>query len=207
MSENAIPYSRSELRPLLRCMVVAAIVAAICFLVAPIPTAQNSMDSIMPFMLRLVPSVATISSETLNPLPSEIVLAVQWLFAPAYLYIWFYSLPPWSRRMSATISNTSKALTDSRRFIGVPIGILFFGSWLLGDANLIAFPTFYNGNYVYPPSHAVPQLKLIYESRVALVIYAWLGPLTEAAIIWMFSVLVLNAKTYLAQQRHDKITN
>ena len=207
MSENAVPYSRSESRPLLRCMVVAAIVAGICFLIAPIPTVQNSMDSIMPFMLRLVPSAATISSETLNPLASEIVLAIQWLFAPAYLCIWFYCLPPWSRRMSVTISNASRTLTDSKRFIGVPIGILFFGAWLLGDANLIAFPTFYNGKYVYPLSHAVPQLKLIYESRVALVIYAWLGPLTEASIIWMFSVLVMNAKTYLAQQRRDNITN
>jgi len=109
--------------------------------------------------------------------------------------------------MSVTISNTSRTLTDSKRFIGFPIGILFFGAWLLGDANVIGFPTFYNGKYVYPLSHAVPQLKLIYESRVAMIIYAWLGPLVEASIIWMFSMLVVNAKTYLMQQRQDEIKN
>lgn len=205
MSEKAVPYSRSDLHPLLRCMVIAAIVAGICFVTGPIPKVQNNMDGILHFIPRLVPTVAAISRETSNPMASEIVLAIQWLFAPAYLFIWFHSLPPWSRRMRVTITNVSGTLTDSRRFIGVPFGILFLGAWLLGDANRIAFPTFYNGKYVYPPSHAVPQFRVIYESRVALVIYAWLGPFIEATIIWMFSMLVVNAKTYLVQQKQEEI--
>jgi hypothetical protein len=75
-----------------------------------------------------------------DPTASEIILAVQWLFAPAY------------------------------------------------------------GKYVYPLSGAVPQLKLVYVSRVALAIYAWIGPIAETTVLWMFLLLVLNAKTYLQPQ-------
>ena len=108
--------------------------------------------------------------------------------------------------MRRTVAIPSQSLTETKRPIGLALGLLFFGAWLLGDFQIISFPTFYNGQYVYPLSEAVPQLKLIYVSRVALTIYAWVGPVAEASIIWMVFVLVLNAKTYLFSQRLDKVT-
>jgi hypothetical protein len=203
---GANPYSKNELRPLVRCFMVSAAAASVCFFIAPTAVAKNILVSILPFIGRFVPSIATISSEMLDPKASEIILAVQWLFAPIYLFIWFCFYPPWSSRMRRTVAITSQTLTETKRTIGLVIGVLFFGSWLLGDFQFISFPTFYNGKYVYPLSEAVPQLKLIYVSRVALTIYAWVGPVAEASIIWMFFVLVLNAKIYVLPQRRDEVT-
>jgi len=195
-----LPYSATELRPLVCCILVAAVTAAICVLFGPTSIDKTGLVSILRPMDRLVPSIATISSATTDPTASEIILAVQWLFAPAYGFIWFYFYPPWSSRMRLTVANTSRTLSDAKRPIGLVIGILFFGVWILGDLGLIAFPTFYNGKFVYPLGEAVPQLKLIYASRIALAVYAWFGPIVETTIIWMFSLLTLNAKTYFLPQ-------
>lgn len=195
------PYSRSELRPILRCLAAAAAVAAICCLVVPSSAVKTALVQIIPSLRRLVPSVANISREMLDPEESEIILIVQWWFAPIYLFIWFYFYPPWSLRMRRTVAIACQTLSEVKRTIGLTIGILFLGAWLLGDFQIIDFPTFYNAKYVYPLTEAVPQLKLIYISRVALTIYAWVGPIVEASIVWMFFVLVLNAKTYLSPQR------
>jgi hypothetical protein len=99
--------------------------------------------------------------------------------------------------MKLTVSKTSIAMSDAKRPIGLVAGILLFGVWILGDLRLISFPTFYNGRLVYPLSEAVPQLTVIYVSRIALVVYAWIGPIAETTVIWMFLLLTLNAKTYL----------
>ena len=74
--------------------------------------------------------------------------------------------------------------------------IVFLGAWVLGDLGVINFPTFYNGKYAYPIDQAVPQVKLIYGSPVALAIYAWLGPICEVAILSMLSMSVIHAKVY-----------
>ncbi len=195
------PYSKSDLRPILRAFLLAAAAAAICFFIAPTSQVKSALVPIVPSLLRLVPSVATISSEMSDPEASEITLLVQWFFVPIYLFIWFYFYPPWSLRMRRTVAITSQTLTERKRTLGLAIGIIFFGAWLLGDFGIIAFPTFYNARYVYPLNEGVPQLKLIYISRTALTIYAWVGPIAEASIAWMFFVLVLNAKTYLSVQK------
>jgi hypothetical protein len=196
MKEMAIPYSKSDLRPLLRCMVLAAAVAAISFFIGPYSVVKNWFGYPLPLMLRLVPSIAAISSSTPDPLASEITLAIQWLFAPAYTYLWFYLLPPWSRRMAQTVSNAKRKFSRTRRILSMSIGVLFFSSWLLGDLGIIDFPTFYNGKYVYPLAGAVPQLRLIYTSPTVLAIYAWFGPFAEACIIWMLFAVIMNARLY-----------
>lgn len=42
--------------------------------------------------------------------------------------------------------------------------------------------TLFNGKLVYPPSEAIPQVKLIYGSCAVLALYAWLSPLVEAFV-------------------------
>ncbi len=175
---------------------LALAVGVICYLIDPIPVVKNWLSYPTGLVLRLVPSVAMISSATADPAASEITLAIQWLFAPAYTYLWFYLLPPWSRRMAQTASNASRKFSRTRRILSMAIGVIFFASWFLGNLGLIDFPTFYNAKYVYPLARAVPQLKLIYASPGNLAIYAWFGPLAEASIIWMFFAVIFNAKRY-----------
>ena len=135
-----IPYSKSELRPLLRCMMLAATVAAISSFIGPISVVKNWLSYPLSLVLRLVPSIAAISSGTPDPSASEITLAIQWLFAPAYAFLWFYLLPPWSQRMVQTVSNARRKFSRTRRILSMSVGVLFFGSWLLGDSGIIDFP-------------------------------------------------------------------
>jgi hypothetical protein len=203
MKEMAIPYSKSELRPLSVCMMLAAALAVISSFIGPISVVDNLLSYSLPVMLRLVPSIAPISSGTSDPSASELTLAVQWLFAPAYTCLWFYLFPPWSRRMAQTIFNARRKFSLTRRILSMSIGVLFLGSWLLGDLGIIDFPTFYNGKYVYPLANAAPQLKLIYASPTVLAIYAWFGPFAEAIIIWMFIQVIVNAKLYVLPPQSD----
>jgi hypothetical protein len=199
--ESINPYSRGELRALIACMMAAAAVAVISLMVCSLSFVQYGLTGILRAVMRLVPSVATISNATADPGASEVILAIQWPFLLLYLFLWFHFFPPWSRRMRQTISNSRQRFSIERRVISIAIGALFLGAWLLGDFNLIDFPTFFNGKYVSPIAGAVPQLKLIYASRVALSLYAWVGPIVESTILWMFLVIVLNAKIYLTHSR------
>jgi hypothetical protein len=200
MREVVIPYSRRELRPVFICLIMAGIVAVITSSIVLTSAVGYWLSRVLPLMVRLVPSIATISGGTANPMISAIILAIQWLFAPVYVFLWFYLFPPWSRRMAQTISNAREKLPSGRRVVGMSIGIIFFSAWLLGDFGVIDFPTFYNGKYVYPLAGAVPQLKLVYGSSTLLAIYAWFGPFAEALILWMFFVTTLNANRYYASR-------
>jgi hypothetical protein len=196
MPETYEPYPKSAIKPLLRCVTAAAFVAILSVHFSTMPAVQNSVLRVLPTIVRLVPSAASISSETMNWEASEIVLLTQWLFAPVYLFAWFYTAPPWTPRMRYTVLLTARTLTPTKRFIVLPNAIIFLVAWVLGDLGVIDFPTLYNGKYAYPLDHAVPQVRLIYGSPFALSIYAWLGPLCEVTVLWMLSMLVINAKTY-----------
>ena len=198
MAEAYEPYPKSATKPLLYCMAGSAFVAILSIHLSALPAVQSAALRVLPTMVRLVPSVASISNETMNWEASEIVLLTQWSFAPIYLFVWFYTAPPWTRRMRYTVFLTARTLTPAKRHIVFPLGIVFLGAWVLGDLGVIDFPTFFNGKYAYPLDHAVPQVKLIYGSPVALAIYAWLGPLCEVGVLWMLSMSVINAKTYLS---------
>jgi hypothetical protein len=198
MAEVYEPYGKSVVRPLLVCMAAAALVAIFADSIASLAMVQKNAVRILPSLVRFVPSVAQIASETANNEASEIILLAQWLFAPVYAFVWFYTAPPWTPRMRYTVRLTNRTIPSSKRVVAWPIGILFLGAWALGDLGVISFPTFYNGKYAYPLDHAVPQVKVIYGSPFALAVYAWLGPICEVCVFWMLAMLIVNAKTYLS---------
>ena len=200
MAKEIKPYPTERLRPLLVCIIVAAVLAVLSTYIAALSHVHKIFARILPSLVRLVPSVTAISSETADPEASEIVLLGQWSFAPLYVVLWFYCLAPWSPHMRQLALLRTKTFTPIQRKVVMPIGILFSGAWILGNLGLIGFPTFYNGKYAYPLAHAVPQLRIIYTSRIAFAIYAWLGPLAEAWIVWTLCVVALNVKTYFSPQ-------
>jgi uncharacterized oligopeptide transporter (OPT) family protein len=91
--EQSQPYSTSELRPLVRCFLAAAVVAMLSGLVFSRSADIAGFESASLLVERLVPSIATISKATTNPAANAMILAMQWLFAPAYLFIWFHFYP------------------------------------------------------------------------------------------------------------------
>jgi len=190
-------YTKRAVRPILRCMLASGTLALLCLFIAQLEIIQRGLLVVLPVAVKLVPSVAAIASATAAPIRTEITLATQWLFAPVYVFFWFYCFPPWSVRMRLMLAGKAKALTPPKRAATLIYSILFLGAWLLGDLGLIGFPTFYNGKYLYPPSATAPQLLLITHSPISLTIYAWLGPIGEASILWAFCTLLLNAKMCL----------
>jgi len=120
----------------------------------------------------------------------------QWLFTPAYVIAIFYCFAPWSPFMRDFAVRKSLAFSSTHRTLIMPAGVLVSCAWFLGDLGLIQFPTLYNGKFVYPLSHVAPQLRLIYTSRIAFAIYAWLGPIVEVGLFWMLCTVVINARTY-----------
>lgn len=198
MAAVYVPYTKSAVKPLLHCMFGAAVVAILSVYSLDIPAVRNIVLHFVPSMVRVVPSVGSIASETKSPEVSETILLAQWLFAPLYLFVWFYSAPPWTRRMRSTVLLGTRSFAPAKRYMALLVGSVFLGAWLLGDLGLIDFPTFYNGKFACPLDQAAPQVKVIYGSPVALAVYAWLGPICEVTVVWMLSMLVVNAKTYAA---------
>jgi len=170
MAEAYEPYPKDVMTPLVVSVTAAAVVAIFSVYFSTVPVIQVSVVRALPMMVHLVPSVPSISSETRNMEASEIVLLTQWLFAPVYAFVWFYTAPPWAPRMRYTILLKARTFTPAKRSIGMPLGTLVLAAWLLGDFGIIGFPTFYNGKFAYPLDHAVPQIKLIYGSPIALAI-------------------------------------
>ncbi len=88
--------------------------------------------------------------------------------------------------------------------IGFLAGYGFLCLWLLGDFSILEIPTLFNGGYAYPPSEAVPQIRVIYASPFALAIYAWLCPLVEVVVLWAFMFLTFNFGAYMSSPDETK---
>lgn len=203
MPDSSGPFPKSAMRPLTICALAAALVAFLSIYLASVPGVQSLLVRILPSMVRLVPSVASIASETANSESSEIILLTQWCFAPIYCLVWFHCAPPWTRRTRDAALVRARTLSRAKRQIVMPVGMLVLVFWLLGDFGIIGFPILYNGKYAYPLDTAVPQVKLIYGSPVALAIYAWIGPLVEVGVVWMLLMCAINLKAYMLPSRSD----
>jgi hypothetical protein len=191
----------SPLRPLLFWLAMAGIVGFLSVLLSSFPVGTHKLALVFERALFLVPSVGRISGSMADPEAGQVILFSQWLFGPLYLFLWFYCLPPWGSLMRASAQTTSRTLTNAKRWILLPVGLLVLCAWILGDLGVISFPTLYNGDFVHPISGGVTQLRYIYTSPTMLALYAWFSPLAEATVIWMLSHLAINAKAFLFPDR------
>jgi hypothetical protein len=191
----------SPLRPLLLSFAMAGIVGFLSVILSTFPVATHDVARALRRALFLVPSVGRLSGSMTDPEAGEVILSTQWLFAPIYIFFWFYCLPPWGPLMRASAQTKGRTLTDAQRWILLPLGFLVLCAWILGDIGVIGFPTLYNGKIVYPVEGGVMQLKYIYTSPIALALYAWFGPICEATVLWMLSHLVINARAFFSPER------
>ena len=195
-NQETKPYTTRALRPMLRCLLAAGILAALSPFVAQVPVIQRGLLDLVLVVGKFVPSIAATSRATTEPIGNEITMAIQWPFYPVYVLLWFYCFPPWSHRLKRAILQRSLTLNPARRYFIVPLGILVLGLWLAGDCGLLEFPTLYNGRFL-PPYETAPQLSSISKSRIAMTIYAWFAPFAEATLLWMFFSFTINARIYL----------
>jgi hypothetical protein len=144
----------------------------------------------------VVPSIGEISRQTSNPEASLAVLSIQWISFPIYLAALFWTWPPWSATMRSAIRSKSRNYTSAQR-AGFVFVYLFICMWLLGYFSRLGLPNFLNGRLVLPREDAVAQLRGVYRSPAVLCLYAWLSPLIEACVIWLFTVFTSNFRLYL----------
>ena len=187
--------STSGMRMLRMAMGIAAVVAIFTMAFGRSLFVSKWLIALAP-IARLIPNIAAVAAKTADPTASEITVLLQWLFAPIYIGLFFYFVSPWSRhRRGIALGGYSRQSLGHRHFTFV-FGILLSGAWLLGDVGLIPFPTFFNGGFIL--ASGMPQLRLISQSSILFALYAWSGPIVEAVILWMFFVLIFNAKIFLA---------
>lgn len=193
------------MRPLL---LSYAIAGASAIWLAQLPASSHIwgvFDGITDVVSRLVPNDMLIARSTSNPRVSAPILAIQWLFTPIYLYYWFGRFGPWTSRMRRAVAERSRTLKSSQRYVLLPLAILAFGLWILGDVGLVNFPTLYNGKYVYPMGTAISQFLPIYQMQTALAIYAWLCPIMEVCVAWAFLLFLFNLRTYLTPSHSSDV--
>lgn len=191
----------SPLRPLLLSFAMAGIVGFLSVILSTFPVATHDVALVLQRALFLVPSVGRLSGSMTDPEAGQVILLTQWLFAPIYIFLWFYCLPPWGPLMRASAQTKGQTLTNAQRWFVLPLGVLVLCAWISGDLGVIGFPTLYNGKFVYPVEGGVMQLKYIYTSPIALALYAWFGPIGEATVLWMLSHLVINARAFFSPKR------
>lgn len=163
---------------------------------ARVPSLARAMVA---FVTYLVPSVARISSETSNPMVSEVILSIQWLFFPIYIVNLFYFRPPWAAWVKAETKRSNEAAKKRiNPLITVVLALLCLLS-ILGSCGVVDFPSFYNGGYIYPREDGqFWAFRAVYESNAVLALYAWVGPLLDAFVIFIFATIIFQFRGIFA---------
>ena len=161
------------------------------------PTWATSSASVVSWV---APGVSGIAQYSSNPAKVSIVIALQWLFLIWYLAVWFYRFAPWQARIRDATRKKAASLRAGQRGLFV-IGYCVLFAYVLGDVQLIGFPTLLNGRFAASPDAAALVLRPIYRSSVALLIYAWASPFLEATILWMFANFTFNVSSYLGVRK------
>jgi len=180
---------------LYRVVVIAAVVDVLTMSFGRTAVASRWLAALLP-VARLIPNIKAIAAKTTDPVASELTLLLQWFFAPIYAGIFFVNVPPWSRLRREIARNAYSGKSLGHRHFTFMVGILFSGAWLLGDAGVVPFPTFFNGRFAL--ATGIPQLRLIVESPILFSLYAWAGPMVETVMLWINLVLIFNARVFLA---------
>ena len=139
-------------------MVIAAVVDVLTMSFGGTPVASRWLTALAP-IARLIPNIDAVAAKTTDPVASELALLLQWFFAPIYAGIFFLSIPPWSRRRREIARSAYSGKSLGHRHFTFMVGILISGAWLLGDAGVLPFPTFFNGRFAL--ASGIPQLRML----------------------------------------------
>jgi hypothetical protein len=192
------------IRPLIKIMILAALLAiGTGFLLPSVIIAASSMKFLVNIIASLVPCVSVIAHNAIDPIRAEVTWAVQWMFFPIYLFLWFWVAPVWGKEMKGAALKKSSELpgTGGKRF-ALLFGILALGTLVLSDAGLINVWSFIRGSVFQGNPSLLPiLLRAPFVSKAGMVLYAWLIPLINATAYWMFFMLIVNFKSYFADAR------
>lgn len=189
-------YSSSNFAWLLIPFVLAGVIAISFGIAQPRNVRLESVHKIVKFMCDIVPTIHGISTYTSNPSWSELLISIQWVFAPIYLITWFTVFSPFSGKLKNKINDISIKMSRGQR-IAVIIGLVVLTAYFLSDMGILDIPTLFNGKLAYPPATATPLLRPIYRSWLFLSLYAWISTFVECGMLRAFAVLAVNLKTYM----------
>ena len=182
-NQQTLRYSK---RPYFSAVTAGLLLALISSGLVPESKMTNFLSAVVRPLVSLVPSAALIASSTVNPQVSEVILLLQWPFLVVYSLVFFLTYPPWSQWVHRVAEDKGRASSPAKIIFFLAAGLFVLGIYLLGDFGVIDMATFFNGKLAYPPADAVPQLKSIYGSRMALAHYAWFSPLAESLLSLFF---------------------
>ena len=164
------------------------------------PPLPESLASLSQALSVIIPGIGEIAKYTTRPSTAKLLMTCQWVFLFWYLGIWFGRIAPWKPNIRSATARKAATLRPGQRVVFV-IGYLVLLAYLLGDLQLIGFPTLLNSKFAYPPASASLLLRPIYKSNAALLVYAWISPFCEATILWMIANFTINLPAYLGLRK------
>jgi hypothetical protein len=165
-------------------------------LVALTPTPPQWFTSLARLLSFLVPAIAAIPEYSADQSTASLLMTSEWVFVFWYLQVWFGKFAPWRSEIRAATRKKAAELRPGQRAFAL-FGYLVLLAYLLGDLQLINFPTFLNSRFAYPPDTASLLVRPIYGSNTALMLYAWISPFGEATILWIIANATVNLPSYL----------
>lgn len=141
----------------------------------------------------LIPCIDVVAKQSMDPERMRLVWSFGWLPAPVYLAIMVISIPPWAEDVRADFKK--RLDSQGRRPIFFFFVIIFMACFVLSDFNLIDFVSIYRGNVFSRGIQGHGLLGIPFYSPVGSALYAWLVPLCEAVMYYIFFLFLTNSRT------------
>lgn len=196
-----------SLRPILIVMAIAAILAIITgFFLSDEIINTNGLQVFSGYIAEIFPCVSVVANHSINPARAALIWSVQWLFFPIYLFVWLIALKPWSAVMKIAVVKQVATLSRGHCLMVIP-GIMILSAFILSDFGLINFLSFFRGDIFETSRQTINKLPTVlslpYISNIGMVFYAWLIPLCNAIIYWLFLFFFVNFKFYIRTRNSD----
>ncbi len=187
------------IRPLINMMIVTGSIAIVTGVLLPSSVIEmRGIKGFSEIVASIVPCVEIIAKKTADPVRAEITWALQWALFPIQLAVWLWTGPVWGKEMRLAALKTSFELpeTGKKRAV-VIIGILTLGTFIFSDLGIIHIFSFLRGTpFEGDPSKLPSILRVPFSSKFGMIFYAWLIPLSNTFVYWMFLHIVVNFQSF-----------
>jgi hypothetical protein len=145
----------------------------------------DRFDNLPPIRLctELIPGIDWVARQTDYPRTARVTFAVQWLFAPVYLFLLCGFRKPWVAPRAK--SATDRADLRSRAKRALPCTLIFL--WMiLADWQIVLGPSLFRGT-LWEPEFSLTTLP--YVGRPGLAVAAFLTPVVQCWVYWFVALI------------------
>jgi hypothetical protein len=188
--------------PLLAVYAIAALVAFACAALVPdrIVGARVTIE-LCQAIAHYAPSVTVMSAHSLEPMRIQFIWAIQWLFFPIYILVWYITATPWSPEMCKAARVQAETLSRAHNATAI-VGIVVSLVLILSDFGIIDGVSFLRGTLFEVNgdiSNLPLKLREPFMSTFSMVFYAWVIPSGNAWVYWMLVYLVVNSRLFIGK--------